>query len=238
MIKIPELQKYSDRYTTMQFEPLRVIVTLKQAAIFYDPQYLDGLLARSVLDAACGYAILENTPEPYEFPLPFKRLWTAENGCPLWAAGVFLPDGKTITDTVYLHKRLGRLEFSEKQPKSNVGRWMDRRIPYKTHQTETARWYAVCFGNADEIENLLTNIRFIGKRRDIGFGEVASWEVLPWNGCELDTLVQAGRLIHAIPCDYPGISGVDAPALVGWTPPQWKPSLFSLGWRVGTPVNT
>ena len=237
MVQIPELQSYKNHCTELLFQPLRVIVTLKQAMILYDPLYLDNLLARAVLEMACGHAVLENTPEPYEFPLPLKRLWTAENGCPLWAASVFLPDGEMITDVVYLHKRLDRFEFSERQPKSNVGRWMSRRIPYQTRQTKTHRWYALCVGNQDEIADLLTLIRFLGKRRNVGFGEVAQWDIEAWNDDELDTLIQDEHLVHALPQDAAGALGIcpeGPPSLVGWTPPQWKPSLFSQGWRVGT----
>jgi hypothetical protein len=236
MIQIPELRSYAERYAALPLEPLRVTVTLRQAMILYDPLYLDNLLARAILEMARGHAILDNTPEPYEFLLPLKCIWTAENGCPLWAASVFLPDGKTIADTVYLHKRLERLEFSERQPKSNVGRWMDRRIPYQTQQTETLRWYALCIGNAEEIAALLPLVRFLGKRRNVGFGEVAEWEIERWNGGDLDTLVQDGRLIHALPEEGAGSLGIcpNGPtSLIGWTPPQWKPSLFSMGWMAG-----
>lgn len=237
MIRIPGLKSYGERYAGASFEPLRVSVILRQAMILYDPLYLDNLLARAVLETACGHAILDNTPEPYEFPLPLKRLWTAENGCPLWASSVFLPEGKMITDVVYLHKRLGRLEFSERQPKSNVGRWMDRRIPYQTHQTETKRWYALCIGNAQEITELLPLVRFLGKRRNVGFGEIAQWDVEAWDGGDLNTLVQDGRLVHALPqgaAEALDIRPEGPPSLVGWTPPQWKPTLFSPGWRLTT----
>jgi len=237
MIQISELQSYSEHCTDLLFDSLCVIVTLKQAMILYDPLYLDNLLARAVLEMARGHPVLQNTPEPYEFPLPLKRLWTADNGCPLWAASVFLPDGEIITDTVYFHKRLGRLEFSERQPKSNVGRWMERRIPYQTRQTKTRRWYALCIGNQDEIARLLSLVRFLGKRRNVGFGEIAQWDIEAWDGGDLDTLVQERRLVHALPQEAARELGIcpEGPlSLVGWTPPQWKPSLFSQGWRVGT----
>jgi len=237
MIQIPEFRSYAEYYAVLPLESLRVTVTLRQAMILYDPVYLDNLLARAVLEKARGHAILNNTSEPYEFPLPLKRLWTAENGCPLWAASVFLPEGKTITDIIYLHKRLGRLEFSEKQPKSNVGRWMDRRIPYQTKQTETKRWHALCIGNEQEIACLLPLIRFLGKRRNVGFGEVAQWDVEAWDGSDVDTMVQEGHLVHALPEGAAEILGLQlegSPSLVGWTPPQWKPSLFAQGWRIGT----
>ncbi len=236
MIALPVLESLSKAYAVLSFEPLAVTAVLRQAMIFYDPLYLDNLLARCVLESGQGDAILENTPEPYHFPLPLEKLWTADNGCPLWAASVFTPDGEVITDTAYLHKRTGKFEFSEKQPKSTVGRWMDRRIPYQARQSTTARWTAYCVGNAEEIAALLHNVRFLGKRRNVGYGEVAHFDIQPWGGKPIDTLVRDGRLIHAVPADCGLVSADSAPVLVGWTPPQWKPSLFSPGWPVGTEV--
>ena len=234
MLKIPGLQSAAERYIAIPFEPISITVMLKQAIIFYDPLYLDNLLARCVLESVQGDAILGNTPEPYWFPLPLKMLWCADNGCPLWAASVFLPEGKVITDMVYFHKRTERFEFSEKQPKSNVGRWMSRRIPYQTQQAETKRWAAYCIGNAEEIGKLLSNVRFLGKRRNVGFGEVDHFDIQPWDGKPIDTMVQDGKLVHAIPQECSLVATRTAPVLVGWTPPQWKPSLFSMGWPVGT----
>jgi hypothetical protein len=31
-----------------------------------------------------------------------------------------------------------------------------------------------------------------------------------------------------------GLHIAEMPTLVGWTPPQWKPALFSYGWAIGT----
>lgn len=236
MIEIPALESLSKAYTDLSLKPLAITVSLRQAMIFYDLLYLDNLLARCVLESGQGDTILENTSEPYYFPLPLERLWTADNGCPLWAASVFVPDGEVITDTTYFHKRTGKFEFSDKQPKSTVGRWMDRRIPYQARQSTTARWTAYCVGNAREIADLLHSVRFLGKRRNVGYGEVAHFDIQPWDGKPIDALVRDGRLIHAVPADCGLVSSDATPVLVGWTPPQWKPPLFSLGWSVGTEV--
>lgn len=237
MKKIPDVETFAERYSSLPLEPLAVTVTLKRAVILYDPVYLDNLLARCVLDMALRTSVIENTTEAYDLPTPLKRLWTSADGLPLWAASVFTPVGEDETDTVYLHKRLGRFEFSERQPKSNVGRWMDRRIPKQAHICKT--WRSWCVGNRDEIAMLLENVRFIGKHRNIGYGEVAGWDIDPWEGSDLETIVQGERLLHAVPVEAAETLGVlpEGPTcLVGWTPPQWKTSLFSQGWRIGTAV--
>lgn len=235
--KLPALQPYSDRYAAMEFQPLVITATLKQSLIMYDPVYLDNLLARAVIESARVNTFEMDKSLSYELPVPLKRLWTSANGFPLWAASVFMPVGKIIRDTFYMHKRLGRFEFSEKQPKSNVGRWMDRRVPKPAVQSETKQWQAFCVGNADEIMSLLPLIRLLGKHRNIGHGEIAEWDVSVWDGDEIQTIAQDRKLIHAVPQGAEidlGLQFDDPASLIGWTCPQWKPDIFSLGWRVGT----
>lgn len=235
--KLSVLQPYSDRYTAMEFQPLVITATLKQALIMYDPVYLDNLLARAVIEHARVNTFEMEKSLSYELPVPLKRLWTSEDGFPLWAASVFMPIGKVVRDTVYLHKRLGRFEFSDKQPKSNVGRWMDRRVPKPAMQSESKQWRAVCVGNADEIMQLLPLIRLMGKHRNVGYGEIAEWDVSAWDGDDIQTIVQNEKLVHAIPQgaeSFLGLQFDDPASLVGWTCPQWKPDIFSLGWRVGS----
>lgn len=239
--KLSALQPYSDRYAAMEFQPLVITATLRQSLIIYDAPYLDNLLARAVIELARVNTFEMDKSLSYELPIPLKRLWTSPDGFPLWASSVFLPVGKVHADTVYLHKRLGRFEFSEKQPKSNVGRWMDRRIPKQAYQSESNQWQAFCIGNADAIMELLPMIRLLGKHRNVGYGEIAEWDISAWDGDELQTVFQNGKIIHAIPQGAEiGLSFDDPASLVGWTPPQWKPDIFSLGWRVGsiaTPAN-
>ena len=82
----------------------------------------------------------------------------------------------------------------------------------------------------------MENVRFLGKRRNIGLGEVAHFDIQSWAGKPIDTIVQNGCLIHAVPRDCGLVESKSEPVLVGWTPPQWKPSLFRLGWPVGSEV--
>ena len=242
--KLSALQPYSDRYAAMEFQPLVITAMLKQSLIMYDPVYLDNLLARAVIEQAQVNTFEMDKSQSYELLVPLKRLWLSVDGFPLWAASVFMPIGKTFRDTFYIHKRLGRFEFSEKQPKSNVGRWMDRRVPKPAIRSETKQWRAFCIGNADEIMSLLPLIRLMGKHRNIGHGEIAEWDVSAWDGSDIQTITQDKKLIHAVPQGAEielGLMFDDLASLVGWTCPQWKPDLFSLGWRVGstvTPANT
>lgn len=49
-------------------------------------------------------------------------------------------------------------------------------------------------------------------------------------------LVMNGVITRPVPegaCGALGLKPKEIPRLVGWTPPQWKPSLFRIGWPVG-----
>lgn len=236
MIQIDGLD-YGRRY---RCQPLRITAVLRAGAqiVQYDPIYLDGLLARCAVDRATQGRGVANTPEPYDIPLPLECLWRDERGLPLWAASVFLPDGTALQDVAYRHKRAitGRYSRGRRGKltiRSNVGRYMERRVPVPTIQCESLS--ALCIGDAEEIAHLLSQASFLGKERRVGFGEIAEWRIDETD--EANVLVRDGCLAHAIPQGAAGVAGLipqGAPVLVGWTPPQWKPPLFSLGWPVGT----
>lgn len=239
LTKIPELQSLTERYETMPLEPLVITVTLQQAIIHYDHVNLDNLLARAVLEAERFDVSAMDKTKAYELPVPLKKIWMSDEGLPLWAASVFLPVGEIYEDSVFLHKRVERFEFSERQPNVKCGRWMARRMPKTTYQSESKQWQSFCIGNAEEIKKVLPFIGFLGKHRSVGFGEIKEWDVSKWDGNDVQTIVKDNRLIHAIPQEVAGVLGIeieDIPYLVGWTPPQWKPALWSQGYMVGTNV--
>lgn len=237
MIRLPELDELTDHYAALSYEPLRVTAHLKQNShvVAYDHMYLDGILARMVVMLATGGRGVPDTPDAYWIPLPLATAaWI--DGLPLWRASVFLPEGEAERDTVYHHKRLIAARHSDNPNlKSNVGRWMERRIPVPTEVTASNRYTAYCDGHAETITRLLQSVSFLGKRRNVGFGEVDRWIVEPCKST--DVFVRDGKLAHALPVAYEHSYPIDSPpTLVGWTPPAWKPSLQRLGWPVGTRV--
>ena len=200
MIELPELENTSRLYAQLEMKPLIVRAHLRPGAqmVNYDRAYLDGLLARAVMDRATGGDGVPDCDEGYWIPLPLKILWRSESGLPLWAGSVFQPVGMAEGDVVYTHKRMPKaLYCTPSGIKNNVGRWMDRRLPLPT---EIAGVYeARCIGHAATVLDLLADIAFMGKRRSIGFGEVDAWEVVEAEFSDMDTLTRDGALIHAIP---------------------------------------
>jgi len=247
LVEYPPLGLYQKRYEVLQMTPLRVAFRLRPGSCLagYDPLNLDNLLARCVVDEATGWQGLPASEEPYDLPVPLKYLWRSETGLPLWAATPFYPQGVTFTDFHFWHKRaqpgtLTGTKSGKFSITSTKGRWMDRRVPLPTQSAEW--WEATCIGNETEITRLLNQLSFIGKRRASGFGEVERWEVEPLDAF---TLVRDNRLTRPLPAIafdsrielLPGgmiPEGTASP--VGWTPPQWKPSLFAPGWWAGTPL--
>lgn len=237
MKQVEGMDAYTDAYERLRHEPVIIRAHLAQGSpiVAYDPIYLDNLLARCVVDQVTHGRGLPGR-EDWWLPVPVKMLWAAGDGRPLWAASVFEPIGQAEGDTIYSHKRAPKSVYSEtKGIKNNTGRWMDRRTPLPAVVCVT--WEARCWGNIEEIQRLLAGISFLGKRRTNGFGEVQDWEVIPGDFPAQETILRDGTLCHAVPVEYAQAAGWEfgtSPMLVGWTPPQWKAELHSMGWPIGT----
>lgn len=79
-------------------------------------------------------------------------------------------------------------------------------------------WYAT--GNRDAVLNALQEVKFIGKRRAAGYGEVFHWEV---DDGDLDGLV--GYLndpLRPIPVDRWTAGGDQIAIDTAWRPPYWE----------------
>ncbi|MBM3187570.1 MAG: hypothetical protein FJZ90_02485 [Chloroflexi bacterium] len=242
MIDLDVLRPYHERYSALEVRPLIVRLMLKPGARLagYDPLNLDNLLARCVVDAATDGHGLEPIEEPYSLPVPLRCLWRDDRGLPLWATTPLLPHGAEMRDIHYWHKRAQTGRFTHTKSgrfiiTSTKGRWMERRVPLPIQIAD--HWEATCVGNAVEIGRLLDPLVHVGKRRAMGLGEISHWEIEP---AEAFYLVDEDRLTRALPAMAIELLGgympMERPSPVGWTPPQWKPSLFAPGWRVGATI--
>ena len=245
MIEHPALMPYVERYAQLSMQPLTIRLYLETGSQLagYDPLHLDNLLARCVVDQAMGWGRLpDQHDDGYMLPVPLECLWRDARGFPLWAATQFMPADGADGDVQYWHKRQqsGRWTGTKHGTLSirpNKGRWMERRVPVPTVVAE--HWTATCIGNAMEIAKLLEPLRYVGKRRGVGFGAVDHWEI---EAIDKFSLIGEGKLLHPIPAMaiellHPYVPE-GAPAPVGWTPPEWLPALWSPGWWAGTAVTT
>jgi len=246
MITIPELF-FQQRYTSFDFKPLRITAVYSDGAsrVNYQPQTLDNLLASQVLKQA-GVRLTDN-PDAYDIPLPLECLWRNDDGWPLWAASYFWPESETHQWTLIQHKRAiggywtaGRGKARKLAINTASGKHKEKRMPVPVETTEDGRYTAYCIGHAETIAELLAHVRYLSGRRGIGMGRLSHFEIAP---AEIENVLIIGdKLSRAIPLGSEhllpdGVKPATGPvAAVGWTPPQWKPTLFSAGWFAGATV--
>lgn len=242
MIDLPELAPYQARYAALSAAPFRVTAELRNPVVIArDRPNLDNLLARAVVEEATHFTGLPLSDEPYRLPIPLVPLWVAPDGCPLWAATAFVPADDSIHDAIYWHKRqpAGRQILTRSgrwAPTSTDGRHRERQGIHDA--TVCAFWSADALGDIEEAGRLLAGIVGFGKRRAIGFGAVREWRLEP---TATFSLIADGTLLRPVPEAarhlFTGARPVDTPdPLIGWTPPQWKRSLWAAGWPAGTIV--
>jgi len=240
MIKLKSLIDYGKKYAGETMTPLTIVAHLRNGAPLtqYGAEaiHLDGVLSKALIYAALHCVTLPDSDDAYWLPLPLKLLWQHSDGRPLWAASGFYPTSDYVQEVVYLHKRNSTMHFANSaRIEVSKGRYMERRVPVPV--IIAARWEARCIGSFYWIENLLELIDNIGKHRNRGFGAVARWEVRNANWTDADIYSDGNRLLRALPVEAGLIPWPSPPVQCGWTPPQWKPALQSLGWPCGTPLH-
>jgi len=231
MIHTKELDALTTKFAQCHIEPLRVTLHLQpnSRVVDYDPIHLDGLLARAVVERATRGRLLADSEEGYWIPLPLEMLWRSDEGYPLWAATVLYSVSEAVDDIYVRHKRNSE-GFLHNKPKlrTRAGPWMERRMPTPVRVCNT--YEALCIGNLDAVQELLAGFTHMGKLR---LARVTEFLVEPASEF---SVWRNGELIKPIPAASEQTRWLENPSLIGWTPPFWKPSLFTMGWRVGTSV--
>lgn len=95
------------------------------------------------------------------------------------------------------------------------------RIPMQmTHLRNDAMiWYAL--GNIDVVRDLVSLVQYLGKKRSVGLGRVASWTVGPCEPWEGFPVLLEGRPMRALPRDWPGLGEHRIEQRV-LAPPYWE----------------
>ena len=241
-IEYPALMPYCERYVGTLTRPVEIRLHLKPGGrlALYDPPNVDNLLAWAVVQEATAGDGLPSEPGAYLLPAPLHALWRDPDGFPLFSVTPLSPAGYSAQDVAILHKRAQSGEWTAAKGgklrlKTSAGRWMERRIPQPVVVAD--EWVCRAQGDPEEIARLLQSVAWVGKRRHAGFGEVERWTVTPAGEF---ALVEEGRLTRSVPVGavglLPGMPGTPPSPAVAWTCPQWKPSLWRPGWRMGESV--
>lgn len=217
-----DLEPLCGFYATLPKEPLMVRATL---ATPYVPAESDGSVH---LDSLLSYAVYAHLPYPVRCggaegvvtPLPLKLSWI-RNGLPLWCTSDLRPQGDTLRDNAYWHKRWAETHtqfMSKKRANVKAGRNKEMRVPLATVQTPELR--AICIGNRQKVEELLSHVSHVGKKPSQGYGRVAKWEVEPLDIPPEDAEAAALRA-RPVPLDYLGGLTEGVARRGGFTPPYW-----------------
>jgi hypothetical protein len=96
------------------------------------------------------------------------------------------------------------------------------RIPMETTWLvdDVMRWW--CIGEPGEIRDLLGWVGYLGKRRAVGMGQVASWSVdpcEPWG--DGFPVVRGSMPLRPLPVDTPGVGDDALQAMAVLRPPYW-----------------
>lgn len=110
--------------------------------------------------------------------------------------------------------RLKRLDITTGPAKSY-------RIPLETGHLEHDRLRWWCIGDAAQIEDLLSQVHYLGKKRAVGLGAVHRWTIAAaqlWDGFPV---VRDGMPLRPLPVDWPGLSEEAPRTLRALTYPYW-----------------
>ena len=109
-----------------------------------------------------------------------------------------------------VHRKIGSTRRRDFGPVMNA---------YTAFDAPDVTWYAE--GDGDEVERLLAGVRFIGKRRGSGFGEVSDWSVEPG---DLNGVVGPfGDPLRPVPVDMFKGDKSSLKVEAAWRPPYWRP---------------
>lgn len=159
--------------------PLKITFELDAAGLIYDPYcplMLDGLIdwcLRPMVTNRSQTAPLR-TESPQEIALPFEK-WHI-GGQWGWKASALLIDDAEAQETQrYIRKkfRVDRLHLINGKPNLQAGAQREYNMPYNVMLVN--KLIAYCVADRHDIDSLLRrNVKYLGKKRNIGMGRVES----------------------------------------------------------------
>lgn len=214
--------------------PLRVTAALQQGVALDVrwPVLLDGVLAWEVLRREQGddFGLIDLSDPGQQLvdpDLPLARCGVEDWH---WCASTARPVGTSESDLHWFHSRFRTAKAEEvvgdgmpRMVRPNQGRYRSFRMPLVVTSCRGLEWHAV--GDRQLVEELLTGIVAVGKKRSQGEGLVVSWRVEEALGTHpgWGHLWEDGSPARPIPASCPLHPGGDS-VTSGIRPPYWHPS--------------
>ena len=189
-------------------EPLRIVAYLFGGVALRHPLHLDAMLAAVVANRTRCLPPLPGDPQGVEIPIqrePQGRFHMVSDGlCVIEEREVRY---KNCRAPWVEYARLGNEKI--KNVKIAMGQDKSVRKPYSVSllHGDAITWWAL--GDKDMIEDLLFDVRYIGKFANTGKGRVKRWEVerveswhASWNGFPV---LADGKPTRSLPTDWPGL---------------------------------
>jgi hypothetical protein len=202
-------------------EPLEVVAHLRGPVALPNALALDALLGWAVV-VRDGLTPALSAAECVELALPLAE----EPGGRFYLASVSHGEVEAH-ENHWLHRRhpvevaqaMGPAE--QRRVKISAGAEKSYRIPLDTVHLvgDALRWW--CIGERAEVEALLSLVAYVGKRRGVGLGRVARWEVSPCEPWEGFPVVRDGQPTRSLPPDWPGLTEGVETAYRTLRPPYW-----------------
>jgi hypothetical protein len=202
------------------FSPLTVTATLRGAvAVPNGPIAFDGLLGAAVAMREGLVASTQAELLPIALPLAQERgVYLASDG----VANIELHEHRFINRRFPLAEAQTMGDAKLRRIQLTSGRCKSFRLPLDTVHLDGDRmtWWAL--GDRSAIEALLAEIRYLGKRRAVGLGAVARWDVAPCEPWQGFPVVRDGEPLRSLPIDWPGLAPDVERAMRCLVPPYWR----------------
>jgi len=193
-------------------KPLQVTAHLAgPVALPNGPIALDSLLAAAVA-MRDGIEPPASPAEVVPIEIPVARSPCGRIHLASWSIGEF-----EARERRYINQRFPIAEAQEfgnaklRRVRLSEGRTKSYRIPMESGHLvdDQLRWW--CIGDQREVEELLSLIGYVGRKRSVGLGRVSRWSVepiAPWDG--FPVALSDGAPLRSLPLDWPGLRA-DAP---------------------------
>lgn len=225
------LAPFAAVYAALDYEPLRITVTLDAPVVTYENPHFDGILSRVVVERATQGWVPGQIERYVRVPLPLKAIWEGESWAkervPLWASTDLLPpEGRAARDELWVHRRALRPSMTRQNIQTTKGQHKERRTPLPVLVNRTLSCEVI--GHADTIADLLQDVISIGKKRHVT-GAVQSWNISRIRHFSLAD--PDGHLRRSVPLAalFPDGHPLDVDAQhISFSPPYWHHSTRTL----------